>query len=403
MKCRSDSPQRVTSLLVTLTSLVLWLALPAASIHYSEARIHAWNNPASPGLITEPLQQSELCQSVTGQLYPCESPATIENRESSAKLATSEICKVAVFDQESIGTAQNLANVLNTDPEIQATAIAPSTLESGGLAGFDAVVVRIFDTVTASTAQALQTFVAGGGGYIGEWWGAGAALSGLGTPVNFNYVPPSRFLALFTGLASDGFVIESDHPIMVTASHSVVQGLPSVFSAGGGTEFFVRAIPPFDPRLTQLATYDGYGGTNPAIMVGNTGGANVVLLFFDAIDNPGDLNLKQLWINSVKFACGGTQFDLCIQDESRRLILRVNSTTGQYSFTNCSGLTLGGTGTLTRKGSILTLQHNASDRRVLSMINLGASKATASIQVFSVGRTYTITDRNINNNTCICP
>jgi hypothetical protein len=96
-------------------------------------------------------------------------------------------------------------------------------------------------------------------------------------------------------------------------------------------------------------------------------------------------------------------FDLCLQDDSNGNILRFNSTTGDYQFTNCSGFTASSTGSLIKKGSIITFQYTASDRRVLARIDSSVNKATASIQVFSQGITFTITDRNTTNNTCACP
>jgi hypothetical protein len=95
-------------------------------------------------------------------------------------------------------------------------------------------------------------------------------------------------------------------------------------------------------------------------------------------------------------------FDLCIQDDSNGYILKINSTTGDYQFTTCSGYTLGGKGSLIVKGSLITLQHNTSDRRVMASIDTSANRATASLQMLSQGRTFSITDRNILNNACVC-
>jgi hypothetical protein len=97
-----------------------------------------------------------------------------------------------------------------------------------------------------------------------------------------------------------------------------------------------------------------------------------------------------------------SSFTLCIQDESNGNILQINITTGEYQFTNCAGLTVGGTGTLTKRGSTITLQHTSSDRRVTATIDTATGKAMASIQLFSQGRTFSITDRNPTNNTCAC-
>jgi hypothetical protein len=95
-------------------------------------------------------------------------------------------------------------------------------------------------------------------------------------------------------------------------------------------------------------------------------------------------------------------FDICIQDDSSGSILEFNSTTGDYQFSNCLGLTLTGQGSLIQRGSIITLQHYASDRRVLARIDTSVNRGTASIQLFSPSTTFTITDRNTTNNTCAC-
>ena len=102
----------------------------------------------------------------------------------------------------------------------------------------------------------------------------------------------------------------------------------------------------------------------------------------------------------------GAAFDICLQDETTRDILRINSTTGDYQFVNCSsGLTIGGTGTLTQRGGIITLQDNRSDRRIVAKIDSSSKRATAGIQIFSPSpeRTFTIADRDITNNSCACP
>lgn len=97
-------------------------------------------------------------------------------------------------------------------------------------------------------------------------------------------------------------------------------------------------------------------------------------------------------------------FDVCLQDDSNGNIFQFNSTTGDYIFTRCStGFTLGGKGTVTIQGSVITLQHNAADRKVLAQIDNAVKKGKASVQVFSLGMTFTIMDRNTANNTCICP
>jgi hypothetical protein len=95
-------------------------------------------------------------------------------------------------------------------------------------------------------------------------------------------------------------------------------------------------------------------------------------------------------------------FNSCIQDDSNGNRLQINTSTGEYSLTNCSGFTVGGTGSITKKGNMMVLQHYAPDRRVLAQIDTAIQRATASIQILSQGRMFTITDRNTSNNICVC-
>jgi len=99
---------------------------------------------------------------------------------------------------------------------------------------------------------------------------------------------------------------------------------------------------------------------------------------------------------------GGPGFDICIQDESNGNLLKINTTTGDYLFTNCGGLTIGGIGSITQRGGLITLQDNRPDRRLLARIDTVARKATATLQMLSVGATFTLTDMNTANDTCVC-
>ena len=97
-----------------------------------------------------------------------------------------------------------------------------------------------------------------------------------------------------------------------------------------------------------------------------------------------------------------TDFDICIRNDGGGALFRFNSNSGDYLFTDCTSLTLTGTGSVVRRGNLITLQHNAPDRRVLVKVDIGANKATASIQILSQGRTITIIDRDLGNNVCDC-
>ncbi|HJQ27048.1 MAG TPA: delta-60 repeat domain-containing protein [Blastocatellia bacterium] len=162
-------------------------------------------------------------------------------------------------------------------------------------------------------------------------------------------------------------------------------------------------------RYTPTGELDPQFGMNGIVITDFQGGADAAHAL--AIQRDGKIIAAgNAWVSSRNrtSVCalaryqGDSPFDMCVQDDSNGNLLQINTTTGDYQFTNCAGLMLGGTGTLTRRGSTITLQHNAMDRRVMATIDTSTGKATASVQLFSQGRTFGIMDRNITNNTCAC-
>ena len=96
-------------------------------------------------------------------------------------------------------------------------------------------------------------------------------------------------------------------------------------------------------------------------------------------------------------------FDICLQDDSNGSLLRINSATGDYQFSDCrSGVTLSGSGVVTKRGNTISLQHNASDHRINAKIDRGINRGSATIQVYSLGGIFTITDRNTSDDNCSC-
>jgi len=95
-------------------------------------------------------------------------------------------------------------------------------------------------------------------------------------------------------------------------------------------------------------------------------------------------------------------FDICLQDESTGNVLSLNTTTGNYKFAACGGITIDGVAVISKRGCLLTVQDNGPDRRLLARVDTCLNNGTASIQLFSLGKTFTILDRNTTNNTCAC-
>jgi hypothetical protein len=140
---------------------------------------------------------------------------------------------------------------------------------------------------------------------------------------------------------------------------------------------------------------------SPAIDTGtSTGAPNDD---FDGNARPEDGNndgIAQVDIGAYEFL--SSPLDTCLQDDSSGNLLRFSSITGHYQFNNCRGFAISGTGSLIRRGGIITLQDMAQDRRVLARIDTSVGKGAASIQVLSQSTAFAITDRNTTNNTCVC-
>jgi Tol biopolymer transport system component len=96
-------------------------------------------------------------------------------------------------------------------------------------------------------------------------------------------------------------------------------------------------------------------------------------------------------------------FDICMVDETNGNSAQLDSRTGEYRFSRCNAvLQIEGKGVVTVRGSVVTLQHNANDRRVLIRIDNSVSRGTATVQLFAPATTHTIIDRNLVNSTCSC-
>ena len=92
-------------------------------------------------------------------------------------------------------------------------------------------------------------------------------------------------------------------------------------------------------------------------------------------------------------------YDVTIQDDASGDMLRFNKTTGAYKFSRCGdAYALTGIGTAAIHGCTVTLNHNPSDRRVLATADTCTKRASASVQVFALAATYSLSDRDITNN-----
>jgi hypothetical protein len=102
-------------------------------------------------------------------------------------------------------------------------------------------------------------------------------------------------------------------------------------------------------------------------------------------------------------------FNVCFQDDSRAAtVILWNTVSGDYSFRPpggssappTGGAPLTGKGTMVMKGCVLTLQHNAPDRRIFATLDTCKSAGSAAVEIPANKEKFTITDRNTTDNTC---
>jgi hypothetical protein len=191
-----------------------------------------------------------------------------------------------------------------------------------------------------------------------------------------------------------------------SSSFPVTTFAPGPIFGGGEFDAFVTALSPSGNSLVFSTFLGGLGvdrgsrvrlnpsGTSVTV-VGDTSSGNFPTTagaFDTSFNGAADAFVAQL----------DATFETCIQDDTTGNLLKLNFTTGAYQFSNCDGVTLSGTGLVIRRGSMFSLQHTGSDRRIQASVDTSANRGTASIQVLSLGKTFTLTDRNTLNDSCTC-
>jgi Beta-propeller repeat len=185
-----------------------------------------------------------------------------------------------------------------------------------------------------------------------------------------------------------------------------------------------------DFPTTADAIQSDYGGNNDGFVT-RLNPAGTALVFSSYLGGANTDNARAIWVDSAGsiYLAGDTSsadfpitpgafqtqlggfsdafitkivfssFDVCFQDDGNGDSFQFDSTTGEFRFTH-SGLTLTGTGTVSRQGCLLVLQDNQSAQRVLVQVNECNNKGHAVIQIDSgkKKRTFVITDKDTTDN-----
>ena len=202
-----------------------------------------------------------------------------------------------------------------------------------------------------------------------------------------------------TGNASVvGVTGSSDFPITADAIQSVY---------GGNNDAFITRLNATGTELV-FSTYLGGNNGDAALSISVDPAGSIYLTgLTSSADYPTTPaafqtvfgGISDAFVTKVVFS----SFDVCFTDDGNGDSLQFNSTTGEYRFTqgNAGGLTLTGTGALSRQGCLLLLEDNQSGRRVMAHFNHCNNKGHAVIQIeLERKRTFVITDKDTSNSNC---
>jgi hypothetical protein len=155
----------------------------------------------------------------------------------------------------------------------------------------------------------------------------------------------------------------------------------------------------------QQTAFLGPGVSSPFLSFG-TVAAGTYTISVQGIGQVNGCNTGTLfnWTGAINVRAEfpASPFNECLRDDSNGNRIRFNSTTGAYEFTNCAGVTITGVGTVQVKGSVITIQHSNSTRRLVLKLDRNTKRGTASLQTFEPPKEYVITDTDYTNSNCNC-
>lgn len=234
-----------------------------------------------------------------------------------------------------------------------------------------------------------------------NWWGcnAGPGLSGCDTVTaadsNVDFNP-----WLVLTLSASPTTIARGATSAVTASLN--RNSDGVDTSGGG------AIPNTTPAvfgatlgsINPINTSFSSGQAPATFTAGSTAGSATVSV---TVDN------QTVSVTIIIDAALG--FDFCVQDDVSRSTLRFNSASGIYEFRDCKkGTLVTGQGTVTLSPGApackITLTDKSSKspiRTVTALVNVCTFVGEATINIPSLGLAQMLRDKDIRNNTCVCP
>jgi hypothetical protein len=149
--------------------------------------------------------------------------------------------------------------------------------------------------------------------------------------------------------------------------------------------------------------------TNGGATFANISGAISTTLAFSPTPSQSGSEFRAVFTNGCSTATTSaatlTFYDTCIQDNSSKNTLQLNTTTGEYRFVRCSdGFTITGRGKLASQSGILSLSDRQTGWVISASFNAGQRTGTANIQIISApGTSQTIRINDTSPaNACSC-
>ena len=294
----------------------------------------------------------------------------------------------------------NTCTVATTSPATLTVNVAPAvtanpsgqTVCAGGSVSFTA-------GATGTPAPTVQWQVSTGGGpfsNIPEATGATLTLNSVTFAQNGN-----KYQAVFTNGCNTA--TSSAASLTVNTAPVVMTNPLSQSVAASSVTFTAVATGSPTPTVQWQVSTDG-GAT-----FANLRGATSTTLTFSPVSSQSGYKYRAVFTNGCATATSSaatlTFFDTCIQDNTSKNTLQLNTATGEYRFVRCSdGLTITGKGKLSNQGGILMVTDRQTGWVVSGGFNPGQHTGSALLQIIvapGVLETVRITDANPAN-TCGC-
>jgi hypothetical protein len=299
---------------------------------------------------------------------------------------------MAVFSNLCATTTTSAATLtVNTVPSVTTNPISHTACAG--------TTVTFTTAASGSPVPSVQWQVSTGGSFTNIAGATGATLSLNNVTASQN---GNQYQAVFSNA---GCSSATSSPATLTVnSAAVVTTNPVSQSVAAASVTFTAAA-----TGSPAPTVQWQVSTNAGVTFTNIPGATSTTLTFAPTPSQSGNEYRAVFTDScgtaTTTAATLTYYDTCIQDNTSKNVVQLDTTTGQYRFTRCSdGLTFAGKGQLVNQSGVLKLTDHQAGWVISATFNPGQRTGNAVIQLIiapGLSETITISDTNPAN-TCGC-